>query len=45
MLFMSCVFMLSRLFIVALWSPEGKGLYIVILLLYNLVLVLDCIDS
>ena len=26
MLFMSCVYMLSRLFIVALWSPEGKGL-------------------
>ena len=26
MLFMSCVFMLSLLFIVALWSPAGKGL-------------------
>ena len=26
MLFMSCVFMLSRLFIVALWSSAGKGL-------------------
>ena len=49
--------MLSRLFIAALWSPEGKGLtswllfvmFIVILLLSHLVLgtgvVLDCIDS
>ena len=26
MLFMSCVFMLLRLFIAALWSPAGKGL-------------------
>ena len=26
MLFISCVFMLSRLFIAALWSPAGKGL-------------------
>ena len=26
MLFMSCFTMLSRLFIAALWSPEGKGL-------------------
>ena len=26
MLCMSCVFMLSRLFIAALWLPEGKGL-------------------
>ena len=25
-LFMSCVFMLSHLFIAALWSPAGKGL-------------------
>ena len=26
MLFVSCVFMLSHLFIAALWSPVGKGL-------------------
>ena len=26
MLFMSCVCHVSRLFIAALWSPEGKGL-------------------
>ena len=26
MLFMSCVFMLSRLFIAALWSLSGKGM-------------------
>ena len=26
MLFMSCVFMLSLLFIAALWSPAGNGL-------------------
>ena len=26
MLFMSCVFMLSRLFIASLWSHAGKGL-------------------
>ena len=26
MLFMSCVFMFSRLCIAALWSPAGKGL-------------------
>ena len=45
MLFMSCVAMLSRLFIAALWSPEGKGMtswllfvmFIVILLLSHLV--------
>ena len=49
--------MLLRLFIAALWSPEGKGLtswllfvmFIVILLLSHLVsgtgVVLDCIDS
>ena len=49
--------MLSRLFIDALWSPEGKGLtswllfvmFIVILLLSHLDprtdVVLDCIDS
>ena len=48
---------LSRLFVAALWSPEGKGLaswllfvmFIVILLLSHLVswtgVVLDCIDS
>ena len=51
------IVMLSRLFITALWSPEGKGLtswllfvkFIVILLLSHLVsttgVVLDCIDS
>ena len=45
MLFMSSVVMLSRPFIAALWSPEGKGmipwllfvLFIVILLLSHLV--------
>ena len=49
--------MLSRLFIAALWSPEGKGLtswllfvmFIVILLLFHLVswdrCGFDCIDS
>ena len=26
MLFLSCVFVLSRLFIAALWTPAGKGL-------------------
>ena len=56
MLLMSCVCMLSRLFIAALWSLEGKGLtswllyvmFIVILLLSYLVSwdsgVLDCIQ-
>ena len=50
-------FILSRLFIAILWSPEGKGLtywllfvmFIVIVLLSHLVswagVVLDCIDS
>ena len=49
--------MLLRLFIAALWSPEGKGMtswllfvmFIMILVLSNLVpgtgVVLDCIDS
>ena len=57
MLFMFVFIMLSRLFIAALWSPEGKGLtcllffamFIVILLLSHLVSgtggVLDCVDS
>ena len=57
MLFMSCVCHISRLFIAALRSPEGKGLtswllfvmFILILLLSHLVpmtgVVLDRIDS
>ena len=55
MLFMSCVCHVSRLFIAALWSPEGKGLtswllfvmFIAILLLstFGTGVVLNCIDS
>ena len=50
MLFMSVFAMLSRLFIAALWSPEGKELtswllcvmFIVILLLSHLVSLVMC---
>ena len=38
MLFMSCVCMLLRLFIAALWSPAGKGLTSLLLLV-----VFNCI--
>ena len=53
---MSCVCMLSRLLIAALWSPAGKGLTsLLLLLVFNFFLFpmrypgsgvgLDCIDS
>ena len=54
MLFRSCVFMHSRQFIAALWSPAGKGLTswllfvmfdCVLLLSHGSGMVLDCIDS
>ena len=56
MLFMSCVFMLSYLFIAALWSSEGKWLASWLLFVLFVVMfvtfpcgilgvVLDCIDS
>ena len=55
MSFMSCVFMLLRLFITALWSPAEKGLTSWLLFaMFNCVfvtlpcgilgVVLDCID-
>ena len=50
MFFVSCVFMLSRLFIAAFWSPAGKGLtswlllvmFIVFLLLSHVVFWVRC---
>ena len=54
MLFMSCVVMLSCLFIAALWSPVGKGLTSWLSFVYCCHLpmsypgsgvLLDCIDS
>ena len=45
MLFMSCILvfvMLSRLFIAALWSPEGKGLTSWLLFVMCIVILLLC---
>ena len=39
MLFMSFVFVLSRLFIAALWSPAGKGLSWLLFVMFNC----DCV--
>ena len=57
MIFMSVFVMLSRLFIAAVWSPDGKGLTSLLLfVMFTVILyfpiwypgtgvVLDCIDS